>query len=352
MRFFLAVAAIALAMPGAAHAQPPGPPPIESGAQIARKIDDPSPRRWTGRVTFNLTPVTALEGTVDILPTFVEPFEGGTTTSSRGYSGHWRQTLFSSGRWQVFGVLGAGTNRVEQHFPERIFPGRDGPELFPASTSVNTDFVVHFGPGVQVELAPFLALRGDARLTIGDNNGGVRGMIGGVIPLGRFRAGSRPTGPAPPLAAWQRVKPGREVWITTDSGTLLHGEIGSVSNSTLVLLGRDGDATVRLDEVRLVEGRDSLKNGFLLGAAGGAVAGGVLFAWASSVFCESDDCGHVEAVAILLGAASGVAVGGLLGAMVDGIIPGRQTLFSRNAVRVVPAVTPTRKSINVAIRWP
>jgi hypothetical protein len=350
MRGLLTIAAIIVAgIPTAAGAQVPAPPPVELGAQIARKIDDASSKRWTGRITLNLTHLTALEGTADIQNSFGNEF--GTQTSARGFSGHWRQTLISSGRWQVFGVLGAGTNRVEQQFPEMIIQGRDGPELIPASTFVNTDFVAHLGPGVQVELAPWLALRGDVRLTVGDNNGGLRGMIGGAIPLGRFRAGSRPTGSTPPLAAWQRVKPGREVWITTDSGSLLHGEVGFISNSTLTLLRRGGDVTVRLDEVRLVEGRDGLLNGFLIGGAGGAVAGGVLFAWASSVFCETDDCGKVEAVAILLGAASGVAVGGLIGAMVDGIIPGRQTLFSRNAIRVAPLITPTSKSVGIVIGW-
>lgn len=345
-----AIAVIVLANPGLAVAQPPAPPALELGGQISRKIDDPARETLTGRITVNLAPVTALEGTADIVRSFGNEF--GTDTSGRGFSGHWRQTLVASGPWQVFGVLGAGTNRVEQKFPEQIIQGRDGPEVVPASTFVNTDFVVHFGPGVQVELAPWLALRGDLRLTIGDNNGGVRGMIGGVVPVGRFRAGNRPGGSTPPLAAWQRVKPGREVWVTTDSGSLVHGEVAGVSNGTLVLLRRDGDATVRLDEVRLVEGRDSLKNGFLLGAAGGAVAGGVLFAWASSVFCETDDCGHVETVAILLGAASGIAVGGLLGAMVDGIIPGRQTLFSRTAVRLTPLLTPRARSVALTVGWP
>ena len=338
------------AMPSLALAQPPSPPPIEVGAQIAKKIDDPSPRRWTARVTLNLTPLTALEGTADFQPTFVQPFEGGTTTSARGYSGHWRQTLIRSGRWQVFGVLGAGTNRVEQNFPERIFPGRDGPQVVPASTLVDTDFVAHLAPGVQVEVAPWLALRGEIRLTVGDNNGGVRGLIGAAVPIGRFRAGDRPTGPTPPLAAWQRVKPGREVWITTDSGSLLHGEVAAVSNSTLTLLRKDGAVTVRLDEVRLVEGHDSLKNGLFIGAASGAVAGGVLFGWASSVFCEGD-CDGLETVAILFGAASGVAVGGLIGAMVDGIIPGRQSLFGGNAIRMTPVVTHAKKAVDVTIRW-
>ena len=338
------------ALPGVALAQPPRPPAVELGAQASKKIDDHAQLTWSPRITLNLTHLTAIEGTADLQKTFGPEFEGGARTSARGFAAHWRQTLFTSGRWQVFGVLGGGLNRVEQNFPERIIPGRDGPEVVPAFTFVDTDFVAHLGPGVQVELAPWLALRGDVRLTVGDNNGGLRGMVGGVIPLGRFRAGDRPTGSTPPLAAWQRVRPGREVWVTSTSGSLVHGEIAAISDSSLTVRQQGRDVTIGLDEVRLVEGRDGLKNGFFIGAAAGAVSGGVLFGWASSVFCEGD-CDGFETVAVLFGAASGVAVGGLLGMMVDGIIPGRQTLFGSSTTLVTPVITPTKKAIDVAVRW-
>ncbi|HUR21500.1 MAG TPA: hypothetical protein VMZ90_11865 [Vicinamibacterales bacterium] len=353
MRSVLSVVIVLLAAatPEMALAQPPRPPAVELGVQASKKFVDPTPVTLSPRVTLNLTHLTAIEGTADIRRSFVEPYEGGTRTSSRGLSAHWRQTVFASGRWQVFGVLGAGTNRVEQNYPELVVQGRDGPEVRPAFTFVNTEFVAHLGPAVQVEVAPWLALRGDVRLTVGDNNGGVRGMVGGVIPIGRFRAGDRPARSTPPLAAWQRVKPGREVWVTTNTGSLVHGEIAAITGSTLSVRQQDRDVTINLDDVRFVEGRDSLKNGFFIGAGSGAVAGGLLFGWASSVFCESDSCNSLEAVAVLFGAASGAAVGGLVGAMVDGIIPGRQTLFAGNTIRVMPAMTPTEKALNVTIRW-
>ena len=339
------------AMPGRALAQPPRPPAVELGAQVSKKIEDPAPITWSPRITLNLTHLTAIEGTADIQKSFEPEFEGGARTSARGFGAHWRQALFTSGRWQVFGVLGAGMNRVEQNFPERIFQGRDGPEIVPAFTFIDTDPVAHLGPAVQVELAPWLALRGDLRLTVGDNNGGVRGMVGGVIPIGRFRAGDRPTGSAPPLAAWQRVKPGREVWVTTNTGSLVHGEVAEISNSSLTIRRQSGGVTVKLDEVRLVEGRDGLKNGFVIGAASGAVAGGVLFGWAASTFCESDSCDGVEGVAVLLGAASGIAVGGLVGAMVDGIIPGKQSLFESTGIRVIPVLSSKTTAVDIKIHW-
>ena len=338
-------------MPGAALAQPPRPPAAELGVHVSKKIDDYAPVTWSPRVTLNLTHLTALEGTADIMKSFAEPYEGGTRTSSRGYAAHWRQTLLTSGRWQIFGVLGAGINRVEQNYPEFILQGRDGPEVRPAFTFVDTEPVVHFGPAVQVEMAPWLALRGDVRLTIGDNNGGVRGIVGGVIPLGRFRAGARPTGSTPVLAAWQRVKPGKEIWVTTDTGALVHGEIAAFSNNTLTVRQHHRDVTIGLEDVRLVEGRDSLKNGFFIGAGSGAIAGGLLFGWAASVFCESEPCDDVEGFAIVLGAASGVAIGGLLGAMVDSLIPGRQALYERTGIRLRPVVSPETKRVDVTFNW-
>jgi hypothetical protein len=352
MRVFLTMAALAVAaIPAPAGAQPPAPPPVELGAQVSKKIDDPVRLMWTGRITLNLSHLTALEGTADVLRTFKYEFEPGTETSARGFGGHWRQTLFTSGRWQVFGVLGAGVHRVKQDYPERIIQGRDGPEVIPAFTFEDSEFVAHLGPAVQVELAPWLALRGDVRLTVGDNNGGVRGMVGGVVPIGRFRAGDRPSGGTPPLAVWQRVKPGREVWVTTASGGYLHGEVASVTNRSLELRQRDGSVTLTLDEIQLVEGRDSLKNGILIGGLAGAAGGATLFTWAASVFCESDPCDPIAAIALVLGAGAGAAVGGLLGAMVDSAIPGKRPLFERGSIRVVPVATRDTKSLNLVVNW-
>jgi Mg/Co/Ni transporter MgtE len=104
---------------------------------------------------------------------------------------------------------------------------------------------------------------------------------------------------------------------------------------------------LQLDEVRLVEGRDGLKNGFFIGSASGAVAGGLLFGWAASTFYE----GGVEGVAVLFGAASGIAVGGLLGAMVDGLIPGKQSLFERTGSRVIPILSSGKKAIGITVDW-
>jgi hypothetical protein len=173
----------------------------------------------------------------------------------------------------------------------------------------------------------------------------MRGRLGVAVALmvvipGIALAQSQST---PPPADWQRVKPGREVWVTTNTGSLVHGKIAAISGSSLNIRERDREVTIRLDEVRLVEGRDSKRDGFFIGVASGAIAGGVI----GSTFCDGGGpCG----VAVLLTAAIGAPVGGLLGIIVDGLIPGRQTLFGGSTTVVTPVITSDRKSINVAIR--
>ena len=349
MRLLLGAAVtLMVGLPGVALAQSPDRPVVELGAQGSRRTGDETRVSWTLRLTVPLKRGTAIEGTAQ--ESFEREFGGGYRTSAREFSVHWRQTVFASGRLQIFGVLGGGRNRVETHVPEIDYeiPGI-GRRVEPAHTSVRSGFVAHLGPAVQVQLAPWLALRGDLRGIIGEQDSGVRGMVGAVIPIRHFRADDQPAQSTPPPAAWRRVTPGREVWLTTNTGSLVHGEIAAISDSSLSIRERDREVTITLADVRLVEGRDSLKNGFLIGGASGAVAGGVVLGWISSALCYG--CEGVEGGPVLLGAATGLAVGGFLGAIVDRLIPGRQTLFGGSTTLVTPVITPTKKAIDVAIRW-
>ena len=356
------VVALMVVMPGVALAQSPDRPVVELGAQGSKRISDEGVA-WALRLTLPLTRRTAIEATADIQNSFALKWEGGTRRSEREFSVHWRQTVFTSGRWQVFGVLGAGRDRVEHNYPERI---NGAGRVEPAHTNVQSEFVAHFGPAVQVELAPWLALRGDLRGTIGDHRG-VRGMVGAVIPIGRYRAADPPSPPAPataipsakPIPAqstpvpdkWRRLKPGREVWVWVTTGTrsLVHGDIVAISDSSLTIREQDREVTIRLDDVRLVEGVDSKKNGFLIGAVPGAVAGGLVFFSAASGICGS--CDINESAWILPGAVAGGIVGGLLGMMVDGLNLGRQTLHGGDTIVVKPILSPTKKAVDFALRW-
>ncbi len=368
MRSLLGVAvALIVVMPSVALAQSPDRPVVEMGAQSSKRIRDEG-QSWSLRLTVPLKRRTAIEATADIQKSFKLKWEGGTRRSAREFSVHWRQTVFTSGRWQIFGLLGGGRNRVEHNYPERILHGHVEPH-----TNVQSELVAHFGPAVQVEVAPWLALRADVRGTLGEQDSGVNVMVGAMIPIRRSRAAAPPCAPTPagaipnakpkaaestppaipPPAAWRRVKPGREVWVTTNTGSLVHGDIVAISDSGLTIREQGREVTIRLDDVRLVEGRDGLMNGFLIGAVPGAVAGSQL---GSSYYCGSD-CGDDAQEAALrlnlavLGAVGGGIVSGLLGMMVDGLIPRRQTLFRGTTTVVAPVIMPNSKAIDVAIRW-
>lgn len=65
--------------------------------------------------------------------------------------------------------------------------------------------------------------------------------------------------------------------------------------------------------------------------------------------CEYE-CGDTV-TAIMFFGVGGAAVGGLFGLMVDWLIPGRQTLFGGTTIVVKPILSPTKKAVDVAIRW-
>ncbi len=279
MRLLTLMVALVAALPGLALAQP-DLPRVELGAQASVQTGQSGAVTWSPRLTLSLAPLTAIEGSADIRRSNSDPF--GTRVSSQAYTLHWRQTLVTAGRWKVFGVLGVGGSRQVLEFPEQIIAGPDGPEIFPPHTFVDRGLAVQLGPAVQFEAAPWLALRADLRLDASDN-GGLRGMVGAVLPVGRYR-----------------------------------------------------------QDVAVAEGRDSLKNGIIIGAVTGALGGGALFTWAARVFCESDPCDPFAGAAFLLGAASGAAAGGLMGAMMDSLIPGKQKVV----------VSATRKELLFTVAWP
>jgi hypothetical protein len=177
---------------------------------------------------------------------------------------HLRQVLWSGGRWQVFGVVGAGGERTTTRFPGGVTDGRFGPIVIAPSEFTDTGLAVHVGPAVQVEVSPRLALRADLRATL-SNNGGVRAMVGGVVPVGR------------PFAA---------------------------------------DAS----RGNLRAGHDSLTNGIAIGAGTGAVVAAGFAAFISTVLCESDDCLAGTTAAVITAGAAGAGIGGVVGAVVDSLI--------------------------------
>ena len=338
-------------VPAAARAQVPDPPRAEIGVQVSGQTGERGALSWSPRITFNLAPATALEVAADVRRPRADVF--ATRTSGQWYALHLRQSLLQRGRLQVFGVIGAGAGETTWDFPGRTIEVRNGSITYPPSRYRDYGFAAHVGAAAQYEVAARLAVRADVRATASES-GGLRAMAGVVTPVGRFRAGDRPQRRAtdPHAAgAWARVSPGREVWVITSSGETVHGEVQSRSAETVVLAQRAGLRHVSAADVVRVEAPDGLGNGLAIGAASGAGTTALLAGLYAGLLCETDDCDAFMVGAFVTGAAVGAAVGGILGSVIDSLIPGRQTLLSRDQVRVIPIVSRTGSGVGVSIRW-
>jgi hypothetical protein len=187
-------------------------------------------------------------------------------TTGQAVGIHLRQTLLQRGRWQVSGVVSVGGGQVTTHFPAGTSQVGTGTVAYPPAKFVDAGFAAHVGAAAQYEVAGRFAIRADIRAT-GSSNGGLRAMVGGVIPIGRrFRADSS-----------------RE---------------------------------------NLMDSQDSINNGLVIGAATGAAVTGALAALYAGLLCEDTDCDKFLAGSFLVGAAVGTGVGGILGGVIDSLIPG------------------------------
>lgn len=250
-------------IPVAARAQATALPRLELSTQVSTQTGNQHAATWSPRLTFAVAPLSALEVTADLRPTTADAW--GTRSSAQSYGLHLRQTLWSRGRLQVFGVVGGGREHTTVSFRGRVLETRDGMVTYGPYQFSEDTMALHIGTAVQFEASPYLALRSDLRLAVGQD-AGLRGMIGGVIPLGRrFQADSSR---ANPLA-----------------------------------------------------GHDSLANGMAIGAATGGVALGLTSGVYAGIFCgETNDCGVASAALVIVGTVTGAALGGVVGAVVDSLI--------------------------------
>lgn len=252
--------------PAGAWAQTPSLPQAELGVQASIQTGERHALSWSPRFSLTLTPTSALEFTADVRPARSDP--SAVRTSSQWYAVHLRQLLFQRGRWQVSGVVGAGGGQTTMAFPGQTIDYGSRTVIFAPGEFRDAGFAAHVGAAAQYEVSGRLAVRADVRATA-SNSGGLRAMIGGVVPLGRrFRADSART--------------------------------------------------------NLMDEYDSLTNGLVIGAASGAASTAALAGFYSVLLCEQDDCGGFFVGAVLAGAAIGTAVGGVLGGVIDSLIPGKR----------------------------
>lgn len=136
-----------------------------------------------------------------------------------------------------------------------------------------------------------------------------------------------PIGTFPNLSS--TVKRGTIVFVTDDNGEQVKGTITEVSPASMQILTVDREArrvTFAADRVSRVARVDSRRNGFLIGAALGAVPG-ILLGMGVSTYCENESTSCPWAP-VILGGLFGAAGGGI-GYAIDGAIDGQKVVYSR-----------------------
>jgi hypothetical protein len=131
----------------------------------------------------------------------------------------------------------------------------------------------------------------------------------------------------------ERIKPGTIVFVTDEKGEPVKGKITELSAASLKLVTRDKHEqamTFPPDRVSRVTRVDSRLNGFLIGAAAGAVPG-ILLGMGFSTYCENESTSCPLAPAVL-GGIFGLAGGGI-GYAIDGAIDGQRLVYSKMRAR-------------------
>jgi hypothetical protein len=171
----------------------------------------------------------------------------------------------------------------------------------------------------------------------------------GIFVAGLLVCSSQAFAQAPPDWASQ-IKPGRLLFVTTTTGEHVEGDVSQVSSEAVVLKTPAGMKSVPYRDVRKVEKRDGVSNGFWTGVGIGFAGGaGLLF------LCREGACGTERGAGVRrVGGVLGPALfGGLIGWGIDGAIKGRQTVFDAERFDATLSVSPARGGFaaHVAITW-
>ncbi len=171
--------------------------------------------------------------------------------------------------------------------------------------------------------------------------------VGLLMLAGPVAAAAQPVASFASLA--ERVQPGATVVVRTTDGTSLRGRLEGVSATTIDVRSRGVVRQVPAAEVAVVTTRvrDSIANGFYIGAAIGGI--GVLSAGTVSGEIPTEDLLTGGVPFALIGA----ALYGGVGAFIDSRIRRTETLYAAAPpqVRVMPAVTARRAGLVAVVRW-
>jgi hypothetical protein len=154
-----------------------------------------------------------------------------------------------------------------------------------------------------------------------------------------------------------RVEVGQAIWLTDAAGREVHGRLERLSGDGLVLK-TNGLETFAAADVRRIRarGRDSLKNGTLIGLA---IGGGMGTAWCIGAI--ADDSGDIDAgVECAEGFTVFPGLGALVGLAVDALIPGEIRVVyeaplsqgtPRASLTVVPVISSRMKGLALSFRF-
>jgi hypothetical protein len=172
--------------------------------------------------------------------------------------------------------------------------------------------------------------------------------VGLLMLAGPVAAAAQPVASFASLA--ERVQPGATVVVRTTDGKSLRARLEGVSATTIDVRTRGVVRQVPAAGVSAVTTRvrDSVANGFYIGAAIGAI-GGVLSAANFSGEFRSEDMLAGGVPFALFGA----GLYGCVGAFIDSRIKRTETLYAAAPpqVRVMPAVTARRAGLTAIVRW-
>jgi hypothetical protein len=345
LRVAAVITIASLAIPGAAAAQvADGTPVVEGGVDFSAGPHGDGGWSSLGvRAKLNVNSRTAIEGTYS-------PDNDRDGFSQVDYSTvQVRRSLHTFGGGSLYGGLGVAFGA--HTFREPPFPG-----LTPGFSFRSHSAGPSFSFGGELEVAPYLALRGETQYVLSDDS--VLRFTGGAsVPLGGRYPGRGVTIDAPSLARTPiaRLRSGQSVWITTADGREYHGEVASRAPDSLTLRHPGGATAIATSDIDRIEAPDTLTNGILVGMGSGGTAGAVLGGIIGDLVCEeSSGCAVIGALFV---GGMGAGIGGLVGAIADSVRDNRRPIYDRRGPRTgarlffSPVVSRDVAGVTGTVRW-
>lgn len=149
---------------------------------------------------------------------------------------------------------------------------------------------------------------------------------------------------------WSRVRSGRTIYVTDASARETKGVLVKVTDTALTMLVDGKETEIPALSVRQVEKRgDSLRNGFLIGAAiGGASAAAAL------ANCDTECRGSDDKLDAGFFVAVIAAEFGGIGALIDYAIPGRTVVYRAPTgvkLRIAPMLLARSRGLQFSISF-